>query len=92
MRLYLAVAGSSMRRHATYRAASLAGAFTNTVFGFIRAYVLIALWQTRPVIGGYDVAAAVTFCFLTQGLIGPVAVAGTPHGERGLSAGLQPLG
>ena len=74
MRLYLTVLRSSVRRHATYRAASLAGAFTNTVFGFMRAYVLIALWQTKPVIGGYDLTAAITFCFLTQGLIGPIAV------------------
>lgn len=74
MRLYLEVARSNLRRHATYRAAAIAGAFTNTMFGFIRAYVLIALWHTRPEIGGYDVTAAITFCFLTQGLIGPVAV------------------
>lgn len=74
MRLYLAVVLASVRRHATYRAAAFAGAFTNTVFGFIRAYVLIALWRTQPEIGGYDVAEAVTFCFLTQGLIGPIAV------------------
>ncbi|HEX2497622.1 MAG TPA: ABC-2 family transporter protein [Actinomycetes bacterium] len=74
MRLYLAVARASVRRHVTYRAAAFAGAFANIVFGLIRAYVLIALFQTKPEIGGYDVAAAVTFCFLTQGLIGPIAV------------------
>ena len=66
MRLYLAVARASVRRHATYRAAAFGGAVANIVFGFIRAYVLIALWQTQPEIGGYDVAAAVTFCFLTR--------------------------
>jgi ABC-2 type transport system permease protein len=76
MRLYLAVARHSFRRYSTYRVATVAGAFTNTVFGFIRASVLIALWQSRPVIGGYDVTAAVTFCFLSQALIAPTAVFG----------------
>lgn len=76
MRVYLSVARHSFRRYSTYRVATAAGAFTNTVFGFIRAYVLIALWQSRPDIGGYDVTAAVTFCFLSQALIAPVAMFG----------------
>ena len=37
----------SFRKHATYWGAAAAGAFTNTVFGVLRAYVLIALWQAR---------------------------------------------
>ncbi|MEU8272076.1 ABC-2 family transporter protein [Sphaerisporangium sp. NPDC049002] len=64
------------RRHATYRAAALAGAFTNTIFGILRAYVLIALWQARPGLAGYDVTDAITFCFLTQAFIGPMEVFG----------------
>jgi ABC-2 type transport system permease protein len=64
------------RRHATYRAAAFAGAFTNTIFGVLRAYVLIALWSARPGLGGYDVTDAVTFCFLTQAFIGPMQVFG----------------
>jgi ABC-2 type transport system permease protein len=76
VRVYLAVARHSFRRYSTYRVATVAGAFTNTVFGFIRAFVLIALWQARPRIGGYDVTDAVTFCFLSQALIAPMAVFG----------------
>ncbi|MEV0588834.1 ABC-2 family transporter protein [Nonomuraea sp. NPDC050310] len=64
------------RKHATYVWAGLAGAFTNSVFGVLRAYVLIALWQARPGLGGYDVADAVTFCFLTQAMIGPMQLFG----------------
>lgn len=64
------------RRHTAYPLGSLAEALTNTVFGFMRAYVLIALWKVRPALGGYDVADAVTFCFLTQALIGPVQIFG----------------
>jgi ABC-2 type transport system permease protein len=78
VRVYLAVARHSFRRYSTYRTATVAGAFTNTVFGFIRAFVLVALWQARPGIGGYDVTDAVTFCFLSQALIAPVAVFGPP--------------
>ncbi|MFD0903786.1 ABC transporter permease [Actinomadura sediminis] len=64
------------RRHTAYPLASAAEAVTNTVFGFVRAYVLLALWEARPGLGGYDAADAVTFCFLTQALIGPVQIFG----------------
>jgi viologen exporter family transport system permease protein len=76
VRLYLTVARHSFRRYSTYRVATAAGAFTNTVFGLIRAFVLIALWRNRTTIGGYDVTDAVTFCFLSQALMGPVDVFG----------------
>ncbi|MEU7893917.1 ABC-2 family transporter protein [Nonomuraea sp. NPDC049152] len=56
--------------------AALAGAFTNSVFGILRAYVLIALWQARPGLAGYDVIDAVTFCFITQAFIGPMQLFG----------------
>ena len=42
------------RRYAAYPAATWAGILTNTVFGFIQAYVLLALFETRDDIGGYD--------------------------------------
>ncbi|MEV7969819.1 ABC-2 family transporter protein [Sphaerisporangium sp. NPDC088356] len=38
--------------------------------------MLIALWQARPGLAGYDVTDAVTFCFLTQAFIGPMEVFG----------------
>lgn len=46
------------------------------MFGILRAYVLIALWQARPGLAGYDVIDAVTFCFITQAFIGPVQLFG----------------
>jgi ABC-2 type transport system permease protein len=46
------------------------------VFGVLRAYVLIALWEARPGLAGYDVTDAITFCFLTQGFIGPMQMFG----------------
>ncbi|WP_431044203.1 ABC transporter permease [Streptomyces sp. P1-3] len=76
MRLYAAVAVSGFRRYATYRVATAAGVFTNTVFGFIVAYTYIALWDQRPHLGGYDLSQALTFVWLGQGLLAATAVMG----------------
>lgn len=76
MRLYAWIAAYAFRRHGTYRIAALSATFTNTIFGFIRAGVLIALWHARPSLGGYDVADAITFSFLTQALIEPMRIFG----------------
>jgi ABC-2 type transport system permease protein len=73
---YAWVTWYAIRRYAAYRVGALSEAVTNTVFGFLRAYILIALWQTRPALGGYSVDDAVLFCFLTQALIGPVQIFG----------------
>ncbi|MCX4908368.1 ABC-2 family transporter protein [Streptomyces sp. NBC_00878] len=75
-RLYAAVAVSGFRRYATYRVATAAGVFTNTVFGLILAYTYIALWDERPGLGGYDQSQAVTYVWLGQGLLAAVAVLG----------------
>lgn len=56
----------------TYRGATFAGVFTNSVFGFLRAYVLLAVLDARPGIGGYDARDAVTYTFVTQGLLATV--------------------
>lgn len=69
LRLYIEVARRGYRRYASYRGATLAGIFTNTVFGFMRAYVLLALFRARPHVGGYGTADALTYVWLTQGLL-----------------------
>lgn len=76
MRPYVWVAVYAFRRYSAYRAAALSAAFTNTIFGFLRAGVLVALWRARPALGGYDVTDAVTFSFLTQALIEPMRIFG----------------
>jgi ABC-2 type transport system permease protein len=75
-RLYAAVLARGFRRHATYRAATVAGVFTNTVFGLILAYTYLALWHERPHLGGYDRTQAVTYVWLGQSLIAVTAVMG----------------
>ncbi|WP_254885785.1 ABC-2 family transporter protein [Streptomyces sp. NA02950] len=76
MRLYAAVAVSAFKRYATYRIATVAGVFTNTVFGFILAYTYTALWDERPHLGGYDLSQALTFVWLGQALLAATAVMG----------------
>lgn len=83
IRLYVEIARRSFRRFSTYRAATLAGAFTNTVFGFLKAYVLLAVFRQSPDIGGFDSRDAVTFVFLGQALIAPTgAFSGPDIAER----------
>jgi len=72
--LWFAVARGSFRRYSTYRAATLAGIFTNCVFGVIICYVYIAVWQQDPDAGGYDVVDAVTYVWLGQAMIMTVVV------------------
>jgi ABC-2 type transport system permease protein len=74
--LWFAVARRSFSRYSTYRAATLAGVFTNTVFGVISSYVFVTLWGVRPHLGGYDVGQAVTYTWIGQALLLPVAVWG----------------
>lgn len=69
MGVYLAVAKLSFRRQSTYRAAMIAGVFTNTVFGIILASVLLAAFEQSDEIGGLSASGAVTITFVTQGLL-----------------------
>ncbi|MFD6099609.1 ABC transporter permease [Nocardiopsis flavescens] len=84
MRVYSAVYIAGLRRYSTYRAATLAGILTNSVFGCINAAVLLALFSVRPLINGYDAADAVTQVFVCQALVATVAILGPPLdlGER----------
>jgi ABC-2 type transport system permease protein len=63
------IARRGYARYAAYPAATVAGLFTNTVFGFMRAFVLLALFEGRERIGGYDASATLTYTWLTQALI-----------------------
>ncbi|MFJ3229495.1 ABC transporter permease [Streptomyces sp. NPDC086787] len=75
-RLYGAVAAGGFRRYATYRTATAAGVFTNTVFGLILVYTYLALWDEKPHLGGYDQAQAVTYVWIGQALLSTLAIGG----------------
>jgi ABC-2 type transport system permease protein len=69
MRLDWELARRGYRRYAAYPAATAAGAFTNTIFGFVQAYILLAVYRHRTDIGGYSAADVVTYVWLAQALI-----------------------
>ncbi len=73
MRLWLTLVGIGFRRWSTYRLAAFAGAFTNSVFGLIRAGVITAtVAAAGGTLGGYDALTGVTYVWIGQALIGPV--------------------
>jgi ABC-2 type transport system permease protein len=74
MGLPYAVARLSFRRYSTYRAATLAGIFTNCVFGVIVCFTYIAVWKQNPTAGGYDVTDALTYVWLGQAMLMTVAM------------------
>lgn len=76
MSLYAAVASRAFRRYSTYRAATLAGIFTNSVFGVIYSYAYLAVWAAAPDAGGYSSNDAVTYVWLGQALLMTVALWG----------------
>jgi ABC-2 type transport system permease protein len=71
-----ALAWSGFRRYTTYRQATIAGSFTNIVFGFLRCYVLLAVAAGaaggRP--AGYDPEQLATFVWVGQGLLTVVSL------------------
>src|SRR3954451_7818919 len=76
MRVYVELARRGFRRAAAYPAATFAGVFTNTIFGFINAAVLLTVFRFRSNVGGYDSRDLVTYVWLVQGLLMPVAIFG----------------
>jgi ABC-2 type transport system permease protein len=74
--LHVAVATRAFRRYSTYRAATLAGIFTNSVFGVIYSFAYLALWRANPTAGGYDAQDAVTYVWLAQALLMTIALWG----------------
>ena len=75
MHTYVELAKAEFRRYSTYRAATLAGIFTNSVFGFIRLGVLLAaIAAAGGSLGGYGPQEASTYVWLGQAFLAPVAM------------------
>jgi ABC-2 type transport system permease protein len=72
--LLAAVATRSFRRYSTYTAATVAGVITNSAFGIILSFIYIAVWKESPHAGGYDIADALTYTWLGQAILMPVAI------------------
>lgn len=77
MRMTLALARAGFRRYSTYRQATIASTATNTVFGFLRMYVLFAVVAgSGGTAAGYTAEQLSTYNWVTQGLLGVVALWG----------------
>ncbi|MGH3071656.1 MAG: ABC transporter permease [Gaiellaceae bacterium] len=76
MRLDWELARRGYRRYAAYPGATYAGLFTNVVFGFLIAYILLAVYERAEVIGGYDVRDSIAYVWLSQGLMAVVGIFG----------------
>lgn len=69
MRLEWEIAKRGWRRYAAYPLATVAGMFTNTIFGFLQAYILLAVYRHRTNVGGYDSRDTLTYVWLVQALL-----------------------
>jgi ABC-2 type transport system permease protein len=69
VRLYWEIARRGYRRYAAYPGATFAGVFTNIFFGFLQAYILLAVFRERDMVGAYDATDAVTYVWLAQGML-----------------------
>jgi len=78
-RTFSALVSAGFRRYSTYRQATVAGLFTNIVFGFLRCYVLLAVAGSAAI--GYDLRQMATYVWVSQGLIATVGL----WGDTGLS-------
>jgi len=76
IRLDWELARRGYARYAAYPAASVAGVFVNTVFGFMRVFVLLALFEQRDRIAGYDASATVTYVWLGQAMMMTIFIFG----------------
>lgn len=73
VRIFAALSRAGFRRFATYRQATVAAAVTNSMFGFLRGYVLLAATASAGgQAAGYDARQLALFVWLGQGLIGVV--------------------
>ncbi|HEV2781855.1 MAG TPA: ABC-2 family transporter protein [Actinophytocola sp.] len=72
VRAYAALTAAGFRRFSTYRQATVAGAFANVAFGFLRTYVLLSVAGSAGELAGYDRAQLVTFVWVGQGLLAVV--------------------
>jgi ABC-2 type transport system permease protein len=80
LRTYAALSAAEFRRYATYRQAMIAAMFTNSVFGFMRCFVLQAASAGVPggSAAGYSRERLATYVWIGQGLLGTVYLWGPP--------------
>lgn len=86
-RLFFELARRGYRRYAAYPGATWAGVFTNTFFGFLLSYILLAVFRERETVGSYDSQDAVTYVWLAQGLLMTIYIWGWYEVARRVQTG-----
>lgn len=77
LQTFSVLAKAGFRRYSTYRQATVAGIFTNTVFGFLRCFVITAVVVGGGgSVGGYDEPQLVAYVWIGQGLLATVGMWG----------------
>jgi ABC-2 type transport system permease protein len=79
MRIYLELARLAFQQQFAYRAATLAGLFTNAVWGVLLSSVYLSLYSSRPdgsSVEGFTALQTVTYVWIGQSLIMPVYIWG----------------
>ena len=77
LQTFIVLAKAGFRRYSTYRQAAVAGIFTNSVFGFLRCYVLLAVAAGGGgSVAGYAGPQLVSYVWVGQGLIATVGLWG----------------
>lgn len=92
MRLYAELAKRSFQQTITYRAATLAGIFTNGIFGVMIASVFLALYQSQgdggnSAVEGWTRDQTVTFVWINQALLMTVFLWGWWEVTRTIQSG-----
>ncbi len=78
MRAYWELTKAGFRRYSSYHAALVSSIFTNSIFGLVRASLLLtAIATAGHSIGGYSARQAATYVWLGQGLIGALDIWGS---------------
>jgi ABC-2 type transport system permease protein len=73
---FAVLAKAGFRRYSTYRQATVAGIFTNSIFGFLRCFVMLATAAGGGLVGGYQAPQLVAYVWIGQGLLATVGLWG----------------
>ena len=73
---YWKLAKTSFKRQTIYRTANLAGIATNLCWGFFRVYLLLAVLEASPGVGGYDHDGIIIYTGFSQAIAAPLKVFG----------------
>lgn len=77
LQTFTVLAKAGFRRYSTYRQATIAGTFTNVVFGFMRCFVLLAVAAGGGgTVAGYRGSQLVAYVWIGQGMIATVGLWG----------------